>query len=216
MSGTVRAFARHALFLILFAGFWAACAAAPCQALAAVNRQHQPPSPETRALEKSYRLVAHQAVGAITDRKNTAFAGMKNAAGTGPETATRDQSLVNGLVLAAGPVRGIGALGPGPPAQPAPPPRPAYGGTPGDYARGYEGMSPTPGDFWHRESDFRARDYTTRHGPPPAYAAPSRPPVGGKGERVIEPYDPLLPRPPLPGDSDPPVRVIPVAPGAAP
>ena len=128
--------------------------------------------------------------------------------------ASGDASL-DGFVTAAGPVRGVGALGATPPA-PSSPPRPAYGGTPGDYARGYEGMSPTPGDPWHRESDFLDRNYTTRHGSPPAYASPPQPPVGGGGGRVIEPYDPILPKPPLPGDSDPPARVRPVAPGSTP
>ena len=134
-------------------------------------------------------------------------------AGTG--SPTREGSSLNGFVTAAGPVRGVGALGATPPA-PSSPPRPAYGGTPGDYARGYEGMSPTPGDPWHRESDFLDRNYTTRHGSPPAYATPPQPPAGGGGGRVIEPYDPILPKPPLPGDSDPPARVRPVAPGSTP
>ena len=129
---------------------------------------------------------------------------------------SQSNKALKGFVTAAGPVRGVGALGHGPPAQAAPPPRPAYGGAPGDYARGYEGMNPMPGDFWHRESDFRARNYTTRHGPPPIYAAPPQSPPGGGGGRVIEPYDPILPKPPLPGDSDPPARVRPVAPKTAP
>ena len=114
----------------------------------------------------------------------------------------------DGFTVAAGPIRGVGSLGASPPVRSAPPPRPAYGGTPGDYARGYEGTTPTP-DPWHRESDFRDRNYILRHSSPPAYATPSQPPVGGGGGRVIEPYDPILPKPPLPGDSDPAGRVVP-------
>ena len=129
-------------------------------------------------------------------------------AGFGGRAAGADDIPIDGFTVAAGPIRGVGSLGASPPAQSAPPPRPAYGGTPGDYARGYEGTTPTP-DPWHRESDFRDRNYILRHSPPPAYAAPSQPPVGGGGERVIEPYDPILPKPPLPGDSDPAGRVVP-------
>ncbi len=126
-----------------------------------------------------------------------------------PASAHQQEQLsASSLVTAAGPVRGVGALGRTPSPQSAPPPRPAYGGTPGDYGRGYEGMSPTPGDFWHRESDFRDRNYTIRQGSPPAYATPPQPPVGGGGGRVIDPYDPTLPKPPLPGDSDPAGRVV--------
>jgi hypothetical protein len=111
----------------------------------------------------------------------------------------------SGPLLAAGPARGVGALGPGPP-PPASPPRPAYGASPGDFARGYEGMSPIPGDPWHREADFRDSGYRLRHGPPPAFAAPPQVPVRRDGGPVMAPYNPTLPKPPLPGDSDPPGR----------
>ena len=127
---------------------------------------------------------------------------------SGGHAAGADDVSTDGFTVAAGPIRGVGSLGASPPVQSAPPPRPAYGGTPGDYARGYEGTTPTP-DPWHRESDFRDRNYILRHSSPPAYATPSQPPVGGGGGRVIEPYDPILPKPPLPGDSDPAGRVVP-------
>lgn len=124
---------------------------------------------------------------------------------------------LSGFVTAAGPVRGVGALGPSAPA-PSAPPRSAYGGTPGDYARGYEGMSPVPRDFWHRETDFNDRNYTSRHTPPPAYATPPQPPVTGGSGPVIRPYDPILPKPPLPGDVGPlgiprPPQSVPDQPG---
>ena len=110
--------------------------------------------------------------------------------------------------MAAGSVRGVGALGYGAPA-PAAPPRPSYGGTPGDYARGYEGMSPVPGDPWHREGDLKARDYPLRNGPQPEYASPpAAPGSGGTAPDVtVPPALPSLPRPPLPGDADiPPIK----------
>ncbi len=126
----------------------------------------------------------------------------------GGQAAGAGDVSADGLTVAAGPIRGVGSLGASPPVQSAPPPRPAYGGTPGDYARGYEGTTPTP-DPWHRESDFRDRNYILRHSSPPAFAAPPQPPVGGGGDRVITPYDPTLPKPPLPGDSAPAGRVVP-------
>lgn len=129
-------------------------------------------------------------------------------AGFGGHAAGANGITADGFTVAAGPIRGVGSLGASPPVQSAPPPRPAYGGTPGDYARGYEGTTPTP-DPWHRESDFRDRNYILRHSSPPAYATPPHPPAGGGGGRVIEPYDPTLPKPPLPGDSDPAGRVVP-------
>ena len=131
------------------------------------------------------------------------------------ENMAEGNAAFNDFVAAAGPVRGVGALGYIPPAQTGPPPRPAYGRTPGDYGRGYEGMNSVPGDFWHRESDFRNRNYTTRHTSPAIYATPPQLPSLPRDGRVIEPYDPVLPKPPLPGDSAPPARVRPVAPGAA-
>ena len=152
--------------------------------------------PQTRLLAKFWMLsLAALLVAAFL----AGFGGHAAAAGNIP---------ADELMIAAGPIRGVGSLGASPPVRSAPPPRPAYGGTPGDYARGYEGTTPTP-DPWHRESDFRDRNYMLRHSSPPAYATPPQPPVGGGGGRVIEPYDPILPKPPLPGDSDPAGRVVP-------
>ncbi|MCC8194700.1 MAG: hypothetical protein LIP28_08660 [Deltaproteobacteria bacterium] len=74
-----------------------------------------------------------------------------------------------GVLVAASTIGGTGSLGFGAPAQPAPPGRDTYG-TPGGYARGYEGWGRN--DFWNRDSDFRQRDYQFKHGPPPAYATP--------------------------------------------
>lgn len=71
-------------------------------------------------------------------------------------------------VLVAAAVKGVDALGYGPPAAPAPPGN-TYG-TPGGYVRGYEGSSPT--DFWNRDSDFFQRDYQFKHGAQPQYATP--------------------------------------------
>lgn len=73
-----------------------------------------------------------------------------------------------GVLVAASSVKGVGALGFGTPAQPAPPGS-TYG-TPGGYVRGYEGSSPN--DFWNRDSDFLQRDYQFKHGPQPNYATP--------------------------------------------
>lgn len=103
--------------------------------------------------------------------------------------------------LAAGTVKGVGTLGYGAPA-PATPPPSSYGNAPGDYRRGYEGPSPTPGDPWHREGDFKARDYQFRHGPQPGYAEPPQPAAPPAG--LPSPEYPSLPKPPLPGDRDMP------------
>ncbi len=73
-------------------------------------------------------------------------------------------------------VGGVSTLGYGA-AAPSAPPRPVYGGTPQDYARGYEGAAPN--DPWHRETDMLARDYMTKYGPQPQYATP--PGVPGQG-----------------------------------
>ena len=89
-------------------------------------------------------------------------------------------------------------MGYGSPA-PAARPRSSFGGTPGDYARGYEGMSPTPGDPWNREADFKARNYQERHSPPPAFATP---PEGPAYMPPVEPSLPASPKPPLPGGQD--------------
>lgn len=74
-----------------------------------------------------------------------------------------------GTGVAASTVKGLGALGFGNPAAPAPPGRDTYG-TPGGYVRGYEGAAPN--DFWHRDSDFYQRDYQFKYGPQPNYATP--------------------------------------------
>lgn len=114
------------------------------------------------------------------------------------------------LITAAGTVQGVGTLGYGSSA-PASPPKSSYGGTPGDFARGYEGNSPTPGDPWHREADLRARDYQFKNSPPPVVAAP--PAESGRTVAApVAPPTPSLPKPPLPGDSDMPA----VSPGPAP
>jgi hypothetical protein len=49
-------------------------------------------------------------------------------------------------------------------------PRPGSYGTPGGYRRGYEGAAPN--DFWHRDTDFFARDYLLRNSPPAPTASP--------------------------------------------
>ena len=82
-----------------------------------------------------------------------------------------------GVMVAATSIGGTGALGFGTPAQPAPPGHSTYG-TPGGYARGYEGWGRN--DFWHRDSDFNQRDYQFKHGPQPQYATP---PSGLSGSR---------------------------------
>jgi hypothetical protein len=120
---------------------------------------------------------------------------------TGTGSALRAEEFPPLLVVAAGSVRGVGTVGYGSSARPAPPP-PAYGGTPGDYGRGYEGLSPAHGDPWHRESDFKARDYLTRHGPPQPDSAV--PPRGSTAPLPAESRFPALPKPPLPGDRDMP------------
>lgn len=116
----------------------------------------------------------------------------------------------NDFVTAAGPIQGVGTLGYGS-SMPAVPPRSSYGNTPGDYARGYEGNSPVPGDPWHREADMRARDYQLKNSPPAQVATPP-----AETGRVVGPPDtaptPSLPKPPLPGDTDMPA----VSPGPAP
>ena len=83
-----------------------------------------------------------------------------------------------GTLVAATSIGGSGALGFGQPAQGTPPGQSTYG-TPGGYARGYEGFAPN--DFWHRDSDFRQRDYQFKHGPPPNYATP---PSGLSGSKT--------------------------------
>jgi hypothetical protein len=74
-----------------------------------------------------------------------------------------------GVMVAASTISGTSALGFGPSPTPAQSGQSTYG-TPGGYARGYEGWGPN--DFWHRDSDFRQRDYQFKHGPPPQYATP--------------------------------------------
>lgn len=104
-----------------------------------------------------------------------------------------------GQTFAAGSIKGVGAMGYGAPA-PASPPRPTYGNTPGDYQRGYEGHRPGL-DPWHREADFKARNYQLRYGPQPQIASP---PPGVSVPGGPEPGLPTLPKPPLPGDRDMP------------
>jgi hypothetical protein len=72
------------------------------------------------------------------------------------------------VYLAAGPVRGVGTLRPLPPLHSSPPS--AYSGNPQDFHRGYVGNGPN--DPWHRDNDFKARDYQFRYGPLPEYATP--------------------------------------------
>lgn len=101
-----------------------------------------------------------------------------------PGGGTPFGSMLPGVLVAAA-VKGVGALGYGTPAEPAPPGN-SYG-TPGGYVRGYEGSSPN--DFWNRDSDFFQRDYQFKHGPQPRYATPPSdfrqtpglPPVGTGG-----------------------------------
>lgn len=91
-------------------------------------------------------------------------------------------------VLAAAPIRGVGTMGYGAPA-PSAPPRSSYGNTPGDFRRGYEGNSPSPGDPWNREADLKARNYELRHSAPPEFAAPpetgSAPPATADRKSVV-------------------------------
>jgi hypothetical protein len=134
--------------------------------------------------------------------------GLPDIRGIGAARSVLSAAYINGSMVTAGPVRGVGALGPAPPPQSAPP-RPAYGASPGDYARGYEGMSPIPGDPWHREADLHDPGYRSRHAPPPVYATPPQVPARRDDGPIIEPYNPTLPKPPLPGDSDPPGRTKP-------
>lgn len=97
---------------------------------------------------------------------------------------------------AAAPIRGVRTMGHGSP-PPSAPPRSSYGNTPNDYRRGYEGNSPSPGDPWGREADFKARNYEQRHNPlPPAVPSPQSP------APAPAPGYPSSPKPPLPGDRD--------------
>jgi hypothetical protein len=95
----------------------------------------------------------------------------------GPFGTGADAAAVH---AAAGPIRGVTTLPPAPPAPSTPPG--AYGAR-RDFERGYVGNNPEPGDFWHRDNDFKARDYMFKHDPQPEFAAPpapvSRPRPGG-------------------------------------
>ncbi|MDL2216580.1 hypothetical protein LJB81_02460 [Desulfovibrio sp. OttesenSCG-928-M14] len=74
---------------------------------------------------------------------------------------------------APGAVRGssYGRYAPPPPLPRSAPP--SHYGSQHDYHRGYVGNR--PGDIWHRDADFKARDYQFRHeAPPPAAQAPAR------------------------------------------
>lgn len=86
------------------------------------------------------------------------------------EARGRDDSPFGpGVPVAASTIGGTARLGIGEPAQAAPPGQNTYG-TPGGYARGYEGSSRN--DTWHRDSDFYQRDYQFKHGPQPQHATP--------------------------------------------
>lgn len=127
-------------------------------------------------------------------------------AATGPQSPSlAGDGPDDGFFLAAGTIRGVGTLGYGGSASPSSPPPRSYGGAPGDYGRGYEGLSPANGDPWHRESDFKARDYIMRHSPAPALAAPPQTlPGTPAGPGLPDQPLPTLPKPPLPGDRDMP------------
>lgn len=124
-------------------------------------------------------------------------------------TSFQDNEAAPVMLAASGLVKGVGTMGYGTPATPAPPAS-SYGNTPGDFVRGYEGNSPVPGDPWNREADLRARDYMFKNGPAPQYATP--PAEVGKPTSPVAPTPPTLPKPPLPGDTDMPA----VSPGPAP
>ena len=97
-------------------------------------------------------------------------------------TMVRPQATVRmfGPGGGSGGIGGVSTLGYGAPA-PSAPPAPAYGGSPVDYAKGYEGAAPN--DTWGRQNDMLARDYMTKYGPQPQYATPPNVPgaAGGPG-----------------------------------
>lgn len=72
----------------------------------------------------------------------------------------------------SGPPGGVGGMGYGRAAPPAPPSSaaPSPYGSERDFQRGYAGN--VPNDPWHRDADFSARDYQLRHGPAPQHAYP--------------------------------------------
>jgi hypothetical protein len=96
------------------------------------------------------------------------------------------------VYTAAGPIRGVTTLPPAPPAPSAPPG--AYG-TRRDFERGYVGNNPEPGDFWHRDNDFKAREYMFKYGPQPEFAAPPAPAARPRPGDVTLPetHEPRLP-----------------------
>ncbi|MDL2267634.1 hypothetical protein LJC46_06570 [Desulfovibrio sp. OttesenSCG-928-G15] len=102
------------------------------------------------------------------------------------------------ILVAAELIRGVSRMGYGA-ASRAAPPRPTYGSSPYDYRRGYVGNSPYPGDPWHRDADFKARNYMLRHGPAPEDASP---PAQYPHQPLKTPRLPSTPKPPLPGDND--------------
>lgn len=88
-------------------------------------------------------------------------------------SATSRSSLERGTLLAAaGTVGGVSGMGYGRGGGSAPAKAPVYGGGKGDYARGYEGLSPIPGAPWGRQHDMKARNYMQRYGPEGEFAAP--------------------------------------------
>ena len=123
--------------------------------------------------------------------------------GTGDDAPGCASALTPGhdgkaLIIAAGTIRGVGTMGYGS-STPGSPPRSSFGNNPNDYRRGYEGSSPTPGDPWGREADFKARNYELRHGPQPQFATP---PASPSPAPAPAPVYPSSPKPPLPGDRD--------------
>jgi hypothetical protein len=55
--------------------------------------------------------------------------------------------------------------------------------------------NPEPGDFYHRDNDFKARDYMFKYGPQPEFAAPPMPPAHPRpgGVTLPETHEPRLP-----------------------
>jgi hypothetical protein len=93
------------------------------------------------------------------------------------------------VYTAAGPIRGVTTLPPAPPAPPG-----TYGAR-RDFERGYVGNNPEPGDFWHRDNDFKARDFMFKYGPQPEFAAPPAPAARLRPGDVTLPetHEPRLP-----------------------
>lgn len=116
---------------------------------------------------------------------------------SGSDALPARSGSTGGILVAAELIRGVSRMGYGTPARGAPP-RPAYGSSPYDYRRGYVGNSPG-NDPWHRDADFKARNYMLRHGPVPEDASP---PASYPHQPLKTPTLPSTPKPPLPGDND--------------